>query len=283
MRFVTVYDFDSKTKKAIPLAELAPNMVRGRLPDGSVVWVDGTKLKPSTTPIRPPFDERRRQILRQLKEDLDEVYPNTLAQWEEDLRCDLHADREIRIWRWIAYQYKRLTRSGQASQARKKDFFQLLLKWTLNKNVDAVLATVDLGELTRDDAKQLLQCFWATNSEFFGGRIAEWFPALPVVDFATIHSLDEFKARVAPVSVIFAVDWKSGDNFNVVFGTEVLEAGSQSEQAQSFKMMAFAVDFASEQVEHLCAMVEIAKGRYEWKQDPPPDPTGTGKTRERLW
>ncbi|HOC56312.1 MAG TPA: hypothetical protein PKI20_11890 [Verrucomicrobiota bacterium] len=48
MKHVTVCELDSKTSKSIPLAELSPNMVEGRLPDGSVVWVDGTKVNPNT-------------------------------------------------------------------------------------------------------------------------------------------------------------------------------------------------------------------------------------------
>ena len=283
MEQVTVYDFDSKTKNTIPLAELSPNMVKGRLPDGSLVWVDGTKLKVSTMPLHPPFSENERQVLRKLKEDLDEVCPTTLAEWEEKLRREPRPDREIRIWRWIAYQYKHLTGSGQDSQALKMDYFQLLNKWTLTKDVDAVLATLDLGELTRDDARELLKCLWATNSEFFGGRLAKWFPATPVVDFAVIHSLDEFKARVAPASVIFAVDWQDGDKLQLVFGSEVLKSILASGQVGQVPTVVFAIDFASNQVDRLLAMVKAAKGRYEWREDPPPNSTGGGKTTEWLF
>lgn len=281
MQHVTVYDFDAKTRKSIPLAELSPNMVQGQLPDGSVVWVDGTKLKLSTTPLHPPFSKSKRQILRQLVKDLGEVDSNTLAQWEARLRSDMHADREIRIWRWIAFQYKRLTRARQASQARKRDYYQLLVSWTFAKNVEATLATVDLGELARIEARMVLESLATTPSEFFGGLIAESFPAASVVDYAAIHSLDEFKPYVANATVILAVDWNSGDNLKVVFGAELMKSHVQSNQTLRCQMVVFAIDFNSDQVERLCAMVEIAKGRHEWQQGPPTGSTGTDKTGER--
>ena len=283
MQHVTVYDFDSKTRKSIPVAELSPNMVKGKLPDGSVVWVDGTKLKPSATPLHPPFSESKRQILRQLVKDLGEVDSDTLARWEARLRSHMHAEREIRSWRWIAFQYKRLTRARQASQVRKRDYYQLLIKWTFSKQVEATLATVDLGELSRLEARLVLESLSTTPSEFFGGLIAETFPAASVVDYSAIHSLDEFKAYAAHASVILAVDWNSGDNFNVVFGGELMKSHVSSSQTLRCQMVVFAIDFDTDQVERLCAMVEITKGRHEWKQGPPTDPTGTGKTWERLW
>lgn len=281
MQYVTVYNFDSKTRKSIPLAELSPNMVKGQLPDGSVVWVDNTKLKLTSTPLHPPFSESKRQILRQLVKDLGEVDSNTLAQWEAQLRSDIHADREIRTWRWIAFQYKRLTRARQASQARKRDYYQLLVRWTFTKKVDVTLATVNLGELSRLEARLVLESLSTTPSEFFGGFIAETFPGVSVIDHAAIHSLDEFKTYVANASVILAVDWNSGDNFNVVFGGELMKSHVSSNQPLRCPMVVIAIDFDSDQVERLCAMVEIVKGRHEWKQGSPSDPTGTGETREQ--
>ena len=237
-------------------------MVKGCLPDGSVVWVDATKVKPKAMPLHPPFSESKREILRQLKVDLDEVCPTAWKSGRNN--CAVRVpDREMRIWRWVAYRFKHLTGAGHDSQARKEDYFQLLVKWTLNKDVDAVLSTVDLGELTRDDAKQLLQCLWATNSEFFGGRLAKWFPATPVIDLAAIHSFDELKRLVAPASVIFAVDWQSGDKLELVFGSEVLKSSLSSGQAPQLPTLIFAIDFCANQLERLLATVRDTKGWCE--------------------
>jgi hypothetical protein len=260
MQIVTVYDPDSKTRESIPVAELSPNMIKGRLPDGSIVWVDGRKAKPNTKPVHPPFDKSRRRVLRQLKKDLGDVWPDTLAQWEQDLRCEADPDREIRIWQWVAYQYKCLTSTKEASQAQKKDYFRLLLGWTFCKNVDEVLATGDLRGLTPDEAKQVLQGLIVTPLEFFGGRLAKWFPAAPVVDLGAIHSLDEFKRLAAPASVIFAVDWQSGDKWELVFGSELLQSILSSRQAEQLSTAIFAIDFASNQRERLWAMVNVTKG-----------------------
>jgi len=283
MKHATVYDFDSQTKKTIPLAELSPNMVEARLPDGSVVWVDGTKANIPTMPLHPSFSESRRQILRQLKAVLDEVYPNTLAEWEARFRCDLHVDREIRIWRWIAYQYKRLTAAGEASQARKKDYFQLCLRWTVSREAEAVLTTVDLVEVTRDEAQEVLDSFPLIPSEFFGGFIAEQFPAQPVVDYAAIRSLGEFTVWTAQASVIFAVDWQSGDKFKIVYGLDVLKSIRSSGEPQLIAPVLFAVDFDSDQLEHLLAALQVSKGHYDYEEDPPSDPFGKGKMNEWLF
>ena len=264
MKQVTIYDSDSRTKRSIPVVELAPNMIRGCLPDGSHVWLDGTKAKPNIIPFHPPFSKKTRRVLRQLREDLKDVDRNPHAQWEQMLRCILYPDREIVHWRWIAFQYKRLTRNREMSSAMKKDIFTLLVKWTMGKDVDGVLATLSLRELTLDSAKALLECLWATHSDFFGGRIAQCFPNTVVVDYGAVPSLDKFKALVETVSVIYAVDWHGGDKFAIVFGSEALKCVIESEVSRQLPIVLFAIHFDSDQVEHLLASVEAAKGSYEW-------------------
>jgi len=281
MKNATIYDFNSKTKKSIPQAELSSNMVKAQLLNGSVVWVDATKVKTDRPPIHPPFSESKRQILRQLKTDLDEVFPTTLAEWEQKFRCDVHPDREIRIWRWIAYQYKSLIRSEESSAARKRDYFQLCLRWTMTKDVAEVLACVQLDEIPREEAKLLLETFVTIPSEFFGGNFAKLNPGRSVYDYAAINDL-ELKEVMANASVIIAVDWQEADTMRVVHGLDILKSIRASSQALEVPMIFFAVDFDSDQLEQLEATVAATKVRVNLKpKNITSDIFGMGKTG--LW
>lgn len=106
---VQVYDIPAGTFSTMPARELAPGMVQVEL-EGieGVCWVNPSHLQQSPYQ-HPPFDEETRDYLRQIKAALDEVYPQSLEQWEDGFRCDRDAEREIAIWLHIAEVYNKLT------------------------------------------------------------------------------------------------------------------------------------------------------------------------------
>lgn len=262
MKYVQVYDPDTKSKQTIPLAELSPLMVRGQLPDGSAAWIDATKVKLRQKVVQPPLIQEHKKLLQQIKLDLDEVFPCTLEKWELDLRCDQNCERELHIWRWIAHRFKQLTDSYELSPARKKDVFQLCLRWTMTKSVEAALATTTLNELSQEEARALLDSFCMTDAGFFGGPFAQFFPTACATDFSVIKSLDEFKMMVAPPVIIQAVDW-SGCGWGIVHGKATLQRIVATGTSQVMSV-AFAVDFNTDQLEQLLAAVLVVKGSYEW-------------------
>src|SRR5947207_3187901 len=89
-----------------------------------------------------------------------------------------------------------------------------------------------------------------------------------LIDYGTITSLGEFKAIAGDATLIFAVnsnpDKRNGTQ-SVVYGLAMLEAIRQGVLPnQKFSLCAFAVDFDTDQVEHLLAAVTVTKGCHDW-------------------
>jgi hypothetical protein len=259
---VIVYDPDTKKEATIPLAELAPGMVKGLFPGGRIMWMDGRKAKHRAKPVHPPFDEVHRQIFRQLKRDLDEVVPNSLEEMEYNFRRDDDPEREITRWRWIAYRFNQFTASGKLSLDQKKDVFQLCLNWTMTRDESETLATTPLLAFTQAEARLLISALPLTSIKFFGGVVAEKRPDLHVVDYASIKSLDAFKHYVEQANLIVALDW-NGRSMEILYGRSVLTEVAQTGQSREVVMVAFAIHFESEQRERLAAAVMVAKGHCE--------------------
>ena len=84
---VRVYDFETKRMSEIPAAELASDMLLANIEGLGVAYVRSMQLKLGDYK-HPPFQEGVRDFLRAIKRDLDEIYPLTLAQWEDGFRRD---------------------------------------------------------------------------------------------------------------------------------------------------------------------------------------------------
>ena len=83
-------------------------------------------------------------------------------------------------------------------------------------------------------------------------------------DYSAVESLEEFREMVADATLILAMD-KNGIGFSPVCGLETLWAiciGAIPNQRLS--CVAFVIDFASEQLEHLLAAVSTVKGYHEY-------------------
>lgn len=309
MKMATVYDFETKERKQIPMSELAPGMVKVRvLPKGKedcaytedvgeVVWVDQEQLRGREGQVRqPPFDEAHKEIFRKLKRALDEVYPNTLEQWEMEFRIDRHPEIEIRKWRWIAYLYEKLTRPtkklgtgagkfhsllegklGRAMTLRRKgEIFRLLLTWSNTGRIEEVLATtLPLEEVTEHEARQILEACKIIPYDFFGdnSRLAKLMEItglenMTALDYNTITSLDEFRSLTEHADIIVAVDWATGAT-DFMYGYERL-----AESGVPRRFFFLAIDFETDRVEHLAAALLKTKGHYYWNGERHEDTEG---------
>lgn len=262
MKHVKVYNSAKRTKQVIPVAELAQGMVPCQTPDGSNAWIDALTVTIRTSPVHPPFDQSRRSILKNLKDTLEEVYHCTLEEWELGFRRDENPEREIRLWQWIADRYRHLVGTSVVSLKRKRDYFRLCVQWINCKNVEEAVASIELAELSCDEARRLLRSFVTTPTGFFG--LGNLFPTAEVIDYSAIGSLEEFRALAEPASVIFAVDWL-GKGSEVVFGSDSLRSIAESQRAETLNVQLFSVDFSTDRIKHLLAAVGIVKGHYEWK------------------
>lgn len=106
---VKIYDLAHNKISTIPAAELAPNMVEADVVGVGRVWISADEISLAGKVKHPPFNEEKRQKLRQMKAALDEVYPKTIEELEETFRKDSDPDQEIAIWLHIASVYQQST------------------------------------------------------------------------------------------------------------------------------------------------------------------------------
>lgn len=106
---VKIYDLAHNKISTIPAAELAPNMVEADVVGVGWVWISADEISLAGKVKHPPFNEEKRQKLRQMKAALDEVYPKTIEELEETFRKDSDPDQEIAIRLHIASVYQQST------------------------------------------------------------------------------------------------------------------------------------------------------------------------------
>lgn len=131
---VTVYDTETETTHRIPMCELAPDMVRARVPhrpDLGEVFVDGKKFKQGTTYYYGPFtDPELLDTMQWLSSVFAGVNPLTPEEWEDGFRRDPNMEKEMATWVSLAVAYLYFTKhlSDRADDLpEKRDIFVLLL------------------------------------------------------------------------------------------------------------------------------------------------------------
>jgi hypothetical protein len=166
---VPLYDFKTQTISTIPASELAPGMVQVtvRRDDGTVeegVWVENTALELNAYQ-HPQFSEEVRVYFQRLKASLDDVYPQSLEQWEDLFRRDRDWQSELRIWLHIARVYDSILarEAPPVEPARKLDIFRILLGCTMSPR-EQVLQVTEREALSLIDAEQVLAAFYAPQA-----------------------------------------------------------------------------------------------------------------------
>ena len=160
---VQVYDVSTGKLSTIPARELAPGMMRVTMNgvEGDC-WVKPDQLQQSPYQ-HPPFDEEARAYLRQIKDALDEVHPQSLKEWEDGFRRDRDAEREIAIWLHIAEVYVGLMGEKALGPAERQDVLRLLLACANNPR-DQVLRTAGVQVLSRPEAEAVMAEFYGVQA-----------------------------------------------------------------------------------------------------------------------
>ncbi len=153
---VKVYDFKSKQETEMPLAELAPGYVKGKIAgkEGEY-FVNAEDIKKRTTPIHGEFHAELKKKMEYLARVFHEVYPQTSLEWEQGFRCDQHPDNEIALWLMMAKHYLHHTGKRPMSIAAKKDYLNVILQ-TVTSGDKHVLALVELNEISRSEMKRVM-------------------------------------------------------------------------------------------------------------------------------
>ena len=153
---VRVYDLDTTQITEIPAAELAPGMICVRMEGVGEVWVSGEDIQQGD--IQQELDSSVRAYLIEIKKGLDEVYFQSIEEWEEGFRRDSNPEKEIAIWLGLSQQYQKFVSGRSLSKEQKKDVFRIFLS-CVNNGQQHALQAVALGALSKGEAQEALEFF----------------------------------------------------------------------------------------------------------------------------
>lgn len=108
----------------------------------------------------PPFNEEKRQKLRQMKAALDEVYPKTIEELEDTFRKDSDPDQEIAIWLHIASVYQQSTAGKKLTLPQRKECLMLILACSRSPQ-EHVFEIFQPKTITRQEAEQVVELYFS--------------------------------------------------------------------------------------------------------------------------
>jgi hypothetical protein len=215
-----------------------------------------------------PFSKIHRRILRQITRDLAELSPFTPEEFEILFRWYGDPHKKLGIWHKIAFQYKRCIASGTPSENRKQDYLELCYGWQCNEadglGKDGVVEATALREMTRQEARELLDSLSVVPSKCLGGPFAKQFPDMVALDFTSICSPEGFKTAVKHADMILALDWLYGDS-QWIYGVRTAEAKKgKYHKTSGVNVLAIVLNWDSPWLDALFARMLKFKGSYEW-------------------
>jgi len=156
---VRIHDPATGKINTIPAAELAPGMVEADVEGVGRVWINSVAVKSGREFKHPPFEpELRDFIKREIQKPLAEVWPKTLAQWEENFRRDAEPEQEIGLWCRIAERFAEFSKSEGLNPAQRQECFAIMLHCSTVPR-EQVLEVVTLKALTREQAQRAIAAY----------------------------------------------------------------------------------------------------------------------------
>lgn len=124
---VRYYDAATKSVVRIPKAELRPGVVLVKTDnDPEPMYMEAADLKLGAVQ-HPALDAELRSEIAGLAAELDDVYSQSAADWEDGFRRDHDPEREIAGWLHLAAILKAMTSRHGYDQAQRKECFRILL------------------------------------------------------------------------------------------------------------------------------------------------------------
>ncbi len=158
---VKVYDPAACTVSMIPVAELAPGMIRIRFGGSDeILWVDAAQLDfVDNEPYHPPFTGARCGKVLYIQKALREAYPKNYEDWEDGFRRDLHVDQELDLWVRVARALNEFAARHHPTPDERREAFEILGA-CLNTTPTTVFETVSIRLLSRTVAQELVDFFF---------------------------------------------------------------------------------------------------------------------------
>jgi hypothetical protein len=156
---VRVHDPVTGKIHTIPAAELAPGMVEAEVKNVGRVWINSEAVKGGRVYKHPPFDSELRDFIeREIQKPLAEVWPKTLAQWEDNFWRDAEPEQEIGLWCRIADRFVEFSKSEGLNKAQMQECFAIMLHCS-TVPPEQVLEVVTLKAMTREQAQRAIEAY----------------------------------------------------------------------------------------------------------------------------
>lgn len=127
------------------------------------VWVNSAQVKSGREHKHPPFEPGVRDIIeREIRKPLAEVWPKTLAQWEDGFRRDTEPEQEIGVWCRISDRFVEFSKSEGLDKAQMQECFNIMLHCSTIPT-EQVLDVVTLNALTREQAQRAIEAFYGAK------------------------------------------------------------------------------------------------------------------------
>lgn len=125
---VRYYDGETKTVVRIPKAELRPGVVLVQAEgDAEPMYADASALKLGSVQHHAELPSEIRSDIAQLAADLEDVHPQSVADWEDGFRRDRDPARELAGWLHLAAILKVMTTRHRYDLPRRKECFRVLV------------------------------------------------------------------------------------------------------------------------------------------------------------
>ena len=122
-------------------------------------WVDPRDLKVSG--IRhEQLTGLQMQRIERLCNTFSGALDMPLDTWITNFKGDMHPDRELAVWEWMASAYDRYTSGKDLSREALGDVLHVVLQRSGCSSVDEVVEHLDLKILSHNDAREMMAGFY---------------------------------------------------------------------------------------------------------------------------
>jgi hypothetical protein len=160
--YVRVYDFVTRRYYNIPACELSSDMIEVKIEgDTHKSWVRKDQLRKGEY-RHPEFDDVRKEKIRTIKANLDEVCCQSREEWEDGFRRDVNPDKEIELWLRIGDVYTNTIAGNNYNETQRQDVFDIVLACSRIDTYDAIYPSLNLTSIDKQMAKPIIRkCYKA--------------------------------------------------------------------------------------------------------------------------
>jgi hypothetical protein len=272
-KMVRVKDPASGEIVIIPFSQIPPGMIRTYdAACGAEIWQKPGELEAGEL-RHPPFPPDTMALIEEVRQTFEDVYPQTLAEWEQGFRRDMNPHKEIGLWLFMGELYCRFTTGRPLDADQKTDIFRTILT-AVNNGTKYVLATEcprtlskkrirGIVDFIKTSGKDACGRAWArTGAPLFrqaGGTITLSIHSMFAADGLSHNIYCDSRPFLAAAEIIFSVDVMSQKK-TVVYGREALALIGEG---PSPRVLCVELDEDTDELERLCALVQVTKGRHE--------------------